>query len=608
MITKAERELLMEDWFERNSDFTKGSKRKAARQMTEVRYPFLTKHNDMKIVFGKIYHMGKSMLNAMCFKQRYILKVSQNFKDSCTNGVEIMVSTDYFDDTDITLTEKLDIFLGITIHEGLHCKYTDFDSLAALHKSGLYNDSEWDVIKSFSNIIEDERIEWKCGEEMPGYVSYLSTMKKYIYETRFLKTFHLELKGMETTTENLLCMFINYVVRCVRYPTHMDPKHIDFLGEYLLKVKDILSVYPTSTKEVNTAAVKIYELVKDFIVEKQNEDGKPTNKSDVGKSMGSNEFKELMKKILEMTEIKVVSGTIQNAPTQAPKLGKSVNPYIFQELEGCVEIKPNQVLIHKTYADKDAYNEVYKTIRQYVPAVQQALTYNDKHQKIKHKSLFNGLLDTSKLVDSRAGVTNVYERKGLVETEKFAVCLLIDKSGSMGGNKILAAQKTAILLFEALRHNNSIELFIYGHTADNERGIDQSTSIYTYYEPRNRSQFNLGSIKALCCNRDGLAILETAKRVREQTKRKCLMFVISDGLPYANQYDGAPAIEDTRLKVKQVERTLNMDVVQIAIESENEPELMFSKFIKFTDINRLPIDLNKFIKQTLLRKQSVQIS
>lgn len=596
----------MTDWFERDETYTRTNTTKfIGSSSASVKYPFLTtQEHDMKFIFGRVYHMGKSMLDAMNFKNPYILKVSKNSTDSYTNGHKIMVSTNYFDDVDISLTQKLDVFLGLTIHEGLHCKYTDFTSKLP----STYTDTEKKLIHTLANIFEDERIEWLCGEEMPGYVNYLAKTKEYFFDTLYMKKTFLENSLVETTTANLLNIFVSCVGMGVRYPKHLTEAHVEYVGEYLLQVKQLLTPYPQSYAEVIVIAEKTFLLVKDFIMDVRNDCGMPTSEDRMTEIINTDSLtQEAIKKLSEAFQSNTINGPMSEndvPSSMLPKMAKG-HDLEFQELDGCVELRDNNVVIHKSIPNAEKYADVYNSIKQYIPSVRTALTYTDKHQKLRHKSMFNGSLDTNKLVDSRCGVTNIYEKMGSVVTDKVAVCLLIDMSGSMDGNAILAAQKTAILLYESMKNNKSIEVYIYGHTADLS---SKSTDIFVFFEPRMRTPLTLGSVDARDCNRDGLAILEVAKRVRQQTKKKCLMFVISDGNPNAHNYSGSPAIYDTKLKVEEVERTLNMDVVQIAIENEHEPDLMFSKFIKLTDIDNLPRDLNAFVKNTLMKNQQVTYS
>jgi len=203
------------------------------------------------------------------------------------------------------------------------------------------------------------------------------------------------------------------------------------------------------------------------------------------------------------------------------------------------------------------------------------------------KSMRSGRLDTNKIAEAVQKVPTVYERYGQVTTDKISVTVLIDESGSMSGSKIEKAREAAIFINEVFKRLPNVELFIYGHTAD-QRGM--STDIRVYREPGFAAPFALGNVNARSNNRDGDAILATAKRVRGFTKNNGLMFVLSDGQPSAHDYGGSNAIEDTRKKVS-MSQNLGFQIIQIAIEESVPSAQMFDYFIKMTNIKNLPKDL-----------------
>jgi nitric oxide reductase activation protein len=139
---------------------------------------------------------------------------------------------------------------------------------------------------------------------------------------------------------------------------------------------------------------------------------------------------------------------------------------------------------------------------------------------------------------------------------------------------------------------------MYGHTADSGGGGSYGdTIIRTYVESGKAiNGYTLGSISPRHNNRDGDAILAVAKKIRTMNSNPCLLFVISDGAPYAYDYSGQSAIDDTRKKVSQAQ-ALGFQVIQIAIEEEVPCEEMFDYYIKMTDIKNLPNDLITYVSK-----------
>ena len=222
-----------------------------------------------------------------------------------------------------------------------------------------------------------------------------------------------------------------------------------------------------------------------------------------------------------------------------------------------------------------------------------------------------GLLDTSKIVEAIQGVPQVYYRTCEVKTSKVAVGVLVDESGSMCGDRISRAREAAILLNETLGSIAGVELFVYGHSADEFRG--GNTEITVYREPGFNKKYAMASIRDKYENRDGIAILEVAKRIRKFTQTPTLLFVISDGSPSAQNYRGYEAIKDTGAKVKQVESTMGMSVVQITISDfysySSEISTMFSKSIHLEDdLDNLAIELGKVLRNAVIENKTTSMT
>jgi hypothetical protein len=156
------------------------------------------------------------------------------------------------------------------------------------------------------------------------------------------------------------------------------------------------------------------------------------------------------------------------------------------------------------------------------------------------------------------------------------------------------AKKSAILLNEALKSIPGIEYFVYGHTADET--YSGSVEIMVYKEKEYSNYIALSEVSARSNNRDGTAILETAKRVRKQTANKCLMIVISDGAPSAYRYGGESAEAHTKEAALTVEK-MGFTVLQVSIDGHAASKGMFKNCIEFKDIKELPKSMSNLIKK-----------
>jgi len=196
-------------------------------------------------------------------------------------------------------------------------------------------------------------------------------------------------------------------------------------------------------------------------------------------------------------------------------------------------------------------------------------------------------------------VQTVYVREGMVKSDRIAVCVLIDESGSMYGEKIRAARDLGVLLNEAISTIPAIDLYIYGHTygdrcRDSYCEGRQIAELQVYREKGYAPKKALGSVDARSGNLDSYAIREAAARMHKLSScRKNLMFVITDGAPNERY-------EQLTSTVKQLEKQ-GMNIVAVCIEPSYDPAALYTNHVKFTDMSRLAIDLGKMIKKTIMK-------
>ena len=74
------------------------------------------------------YGHARDMIVAMNTPFRVRIALTPNV--SCTDGRVVSVSTDMFDNPDLSAAQKIDIFTGLAVHEGSHLLYTDFNMMS----------------------------------------------------------------------------------------------------------------------------------------------------------------------------------------------------------------------------------------------------------------------------------------------------------------------------------------------------------------------------------------------------------------------------------------------------------------------------------------------
>ena len=644
-------EKLSKDWLERDGESfvkirTKG--RLGWEESLKEGTPYssyLLDSPSMEELIKRAYALARNTISAMDIPSKVTVRLGGG--GSCTEGRNVYVATDYFDDDALATGEKLDIFLGLTAHEGSHLLYTEFPMMRKA--AGVHP-----LCAKLLNIIEDERIERNLGEDKPGLANYLKAVKRH-YFGRY--------SGMTGGSEDAspLQKILNCILGLIRYPRLLREEEMLEFGELLLKVEKVLTPYPDSTASAERAAEKIFELIiKEYgresgSAKEDSGEGKASpeesgrektspdksedstdesdsgdsgegtdsesdsgedNAEDTGEDLPSERSREEsvkamesdLEKIAEALE-EVAGGPVQPevegcSALRGDQLAEAVSTdreLLAKICEGEVETgSSKEVIFSRQKEYRDGYMSALEEVKQYVPAVRKVVKGRCVEYSLTHLGMRSGVMDTGKLAEAVQGVPTVYKRQGEVRSDRACVCMLVDESGSMcRQGRMAAARNTAVLLNEALSPIPNIELFIYGHTADCERsGI---TELNIYREKGFAPKYALGSLEPRSNNRDGLAILETALRVRKQTKEEVLMFIISDGEPAAENYFGMRAIGHTKECVEKAE-AMGFRIVQICINANYDPALMFRHFIMMENLGTLARDLGREIAKALSSK------
>lgn len=598
------------DWYKRSGEgYTKSSRfksrigwEKSLDEEDSYSSYFWRPKNNVELI-KKSYDLAKDMIIVMNPPFKVNIQISQG-DENFTNGRKVVISSTIFDNESYSEGEKLDIFCGQTIHEGCHLLYTEFGKFEKW--SGVRNP----VKKFIFNVLEDERIEEELGSDKPGLVRFLEKVKYYYFDTLYLKSTTAEKRRVKMNeAEKLLDIFLSIV----RYPKYLTEDIMEDYGDILMEIKEKIVPLPKDTKGTITASEEIYLLLKEKYKDLLNQEESPENKDEKkegsgGKSGKSDDFDSMLSKFLKKAEGLAmdpkygkdkdsVSPSLAGTEVSSSLKGES-GKMIAQDIEGLVEKgSTRDILFLKEKDNKFRYQDHYNNISKYITAIRKSIKGHCRNYELIHRGCRSGILDTDKLAEAYQGVPCVYLRKGEVKTSKVSVCILIDESGSMYGEKIYRARDTAILLNEALKDLPGVELFIYGHTGDSF--YSGTTEIRVYREPGYTPKYSLGSIDERRENRDGRAIEEVAFRVRKQTKEQVLYFIISDGEPSADSYRGEFAINDTRDSVLRTEK-LGFNIIQICVDECYDPSKMFKNYLIMTDLNSLAVDLAKLIKKATI--------
>lgn len=541
------------------------------------------------------------------------------FTSKQNNIRHMFLSTKILGENSLTDSEKIDALCGDGVHEAAHIKYSEvrvFNSFKNLIESS-YTLEECSFILLLFNILEDERVEDKLLRDRPGYLTYVTNKKNLEYECNFSGVIEYH-KRVESEFEKIYNI-ISFIRYRDKWAEDESSKKLD--ENIFIEIKDLLGpLYESdtiNTRGVCELSIKLFETIKHFIL-------------DSSSLVPDEIIHEIVSDMSWYTPL--ISGFDEesNDPTTKSFMYKNTiygnsecesddeDLLLYEELaEGtidCPEEGQYFIYIKSSPEDRAKYDKIKDEISKYIPSIRKLLIAQTKDYDYNIHGCRHGLLDTTKLAEAYQGVPQVYTRKGHVQTNNQAVCILIDESGSMDGRKIHAARKAAILLNESFSGIPGLDLFIYGHTADLEP-ITQNESpgavdISIYKEPFSKKcekdGLNLIHVSSKCENKDGVAILNVAKRIRKFTTEHCLMFVISDGEPSAVDYRCNYAVDHTRSSIKKVENLYDMEIIGICIDNVYCANRLYSKYIDLKyNLEKFPRDLGRIIKDSILKSRKI---
>lgn len=568
-------------------------------------YSSVGKEEDAQLskLIEKAYSSVKDMITIMDFPFQIRVNLNEGSDESSSysdyfseekrdnSERRIAVPSKIFDSTEDNET-KINAFCGFGLHEAAHLRYTylrvylNFLSFI----SGKYTFEEGEIIKIFINLLEDNRVEDLLLTERPGFQDFIDCAKSYNSKT-------LEEK-LNIMRERKLILFFKTLIGILRFPGLIEEEVLEEYSEVYKEVQEKITPYPENLKDICSVSESIFKIIK----EKKLSDIDPA------------ELKKILFLINDTESItSIMYGVDLDSgrkidKSKVSRLLSSKDSLTMKILEGTVERgDSDKVFFEKPKGDRNDYLRDVRAVQKYVPRLKKILTGTDKNYDFNIQGCRSGILDTTKLAEAYQGVPQVYLRQGHVRTNKSTICVLIDESGSMGGKKEILARQAAILLNETFGKSLGVDLYIYGHTADIGSIGYINLSVYregSHYNPK----FSLSKSCAKSQNRDGDAILEVAKRVRKFTKENCIMFVISDGSPCANGYEGIPAIKDTAAKVKEAEK-LGFGIIQISIDAVYRVEDMFDTYIDIGyNLEEMPKLLNEIVKTKVIKTKHTTVS
>lgn len=539
-----------------------------------------------------------------------------------TGNDKINVSLRPLFDHRIPFHTRLNVVIGVTFHETMHVLDTTPGVERFLRANRLMKDKlnprtgkrmqvpDWgkanqifDDNKLFANlhnIVEDKRIEAKGLELFPGFVYYLEDMRNYALWLHFNQLTDPKLAVDTSNPDAYYAMLTAYIAYRSGLPEALDsflkiaPTDKTFV-KLMANVDEILKSKNETFEDSLEIAKKLFALypkeqqdkAKGMSQTEASEPGESPNEGPKEQQAGDGD-KEAKQKIQKAIADAKDEQTSQKTPidkvVQNNKTDKSYSHYTTHP------------------APKGEFdNEIFKEAAEISRTISKNLSFLDSRFNRTQETfeLLSGNLDEEELYGlqhNRAIFTEEEEAPGY----SMDLAVLVDESGSMGwGRKIREAKVASLALALALQNNDHINLYVYGHTADNRSG--EQVSLFRYLDPKERATDlnTLFTIQARSNNADGYAIARMGEVLKKGTSKQKVLIVISDGQPAAGCYgDG---IGHTRDMVTMLEKS-GIFVVQICVDNVEESGEMFTNFIPFNK-EKLGMNLRK-----VLMKKLVEIS
>ena len=510
-----------------------------------------------------------------------------------TDYNRLVVGTKVFDD----LTQKdshLDIFLGNAVCECAKVAYDGYASRASI----------------LANVINRERSIRQALCEYPRYDSVIGQYKKYVHSV-VNKTPSFPLDPFDRVIDTL--------TNIIQWPDNADQETLSEYSFIFDEIRKELKTFGKNRKESYNKATSILNIIQKYLTmppemmqnlaegpeNDQEEEQEGTSKE--GKSP-LDALKELQKSFRKKGKSlsEAIEEKLQEQQRSASKLrdkSRDLNEKTRMILEDVYKKLDTKVDCFKMADNECQYQTDRDVIAPYILPLVQAFSKFFISTQTKLTGMRRGTLDTNKLAEAYQNVETVFSNTVRKETTGLDVCLLIDESGSMYGNKIKNARRAAILLNEVFKKVPHCNFFIYGHSADEK---DTETVIRVYKDNWNKAKYALGKVEARSNNRDHVAIEQVYKLVRTQTKKPLLMFLLSDGAPACYDFSGESGAKAVRKTVNAIEKKDNVIICQISIEEYLDWQRMFNYGIKLTSLETLASDLSRYILKTLISKLKIE--
>ena len=592
----------------------------------------------------------KRHLDSLCKVVDPTVKHSLHFATDSKNYSNMANGTIYVDGTLIENgDDKLDVLAGLSIHEKLHLVHTK--PLTKWEREYSYgnnlNPSQERLLHNICNIIEDEYIESQLAKTHAGYTMYIEKVKEHFFGKHGHK--------IDEMNGNPIADIMNTLLAMVRYPQSISAdrkkkhaKHIQFFARALKdaltdrdstfmamdsiycymnqlakeeaekhedtdeeeilqradeRLKDILDDWGEGADDMSD---KDIERIKERLIKQERDEAERSDRY-ARKEKLSRALEKFAKELADYSlDRDTISDELAN---EIDELADSDYSEEKWDVSRALGLKQGGKVTWRNQRassyDKNQYDEAEKNMKSAIGQLKRKIQLYGDTRINTIRNQRRGKLDKRMLHKIPLGRPDLFKNVIIDEDKPLDVCLLVDESGSMGTWKMAKARETAIALRESLKDNQALNLWVFGHTAD---GYDWDgkgdTNMSVYWSPTYKSDIKaMGAMRARSENRDGMAILASAERVKAESPSigsNKLMIVISDGEPSADKYRFPISVPHTKKCVRHIEGQ-GWNVIQIGISGARERVMkdMFTNYILCDDTAELPTKVSKVIRRVI---------
>jgi len=594
----------------------------------------------------------KRHLDSLCKVVDPTVKHSLHFATDSKNYSNMANGTIYVDGTLIENDDdKLDVLAGLSIHEKLHLVHTK--PLTKWEREYSHQNhlspAQERLLHNICNIIEDEYIESQLAKTHAGYTMYIEKVKQHFFGKHGHK--------IDEFNGNPIADIMNTLLAMVRYPQSISAdrrkkhsKHIQFFARALKdaltdrhstfmamdsiycymnqlakeeakkhkgtdeeeilrradeRLKDLLGEWGESVGEEMSA--EDMERIKDRLIEKERDEAERGDRYDRKEKLS----RALDKFAKELADYSLDRDTISDElANEIDELADSDYSEEKWDVSRALGLRQGGKVTWRNQRassdyDKSKYTEAERNMKSAIGQLKRKIQLYGDTRINTIRNQRRGKLDKRMLHKIPLGRPDLFKNVIIDEDKPLDVCLLVDESGSMGSWKMAKARETAIALRESLKDNQALNLWVFGHTADGyEWDGKGDTNMSVYWSPTYKSDIKaMGAMRARSENRDGMAILASAERVKAESPSlggNKLMIVISDGEPSADKYRFPISVPHTKKCVRHIEGQ-GWNVIQIGISGAREHIMkdMFTNYILCDDTGELPTKVSKVIRRVI---------